>query len=95
MVMAALAYWGVGLPASWVAGFALGWGAAGVWTGLVAGLATAAVLLLHRFFRVTVPALRAGAAPPDAGGGMGGNHPGGLPGGDLPGAVAPAAHRQT
>lgn len=94
MVMAALAYWGVGLPASWVAGFALGWGAAGVWLGLVLGLATAAVLLLHRYFRVTVPALRAGAAPPDAGGGAGGNHPGGLTGGDLPGAVAPAARRQ-
>jgi MATE family multidrug resistance protein len=62
MVMAGVAYWGVGLPASYVAAFPLGWGAAGVWLGLVFGLATAAALLMHRFWRVSLPALRAGAA---------------------------------
>ena len=73
MIVAGLAYWGIGLPASYVAGFVLGWGAPGVWLGLVLGLATAAVLLMHRFWAVSLPALRTGnaaAAPasPAAGG---------------------------
>ena len=63
MVYAALAYWGVGLPASYVAGFVLGLGAVGVWLGLVIGLALAAVALLHRFWRVCLPALSWGETP--------------------------------
>lgn len=51
MVMAAFSYWVVGAPASYVFGFVLGWGAVGVWMGLVLGLATAAVLLMYRFWR--------------------------------------------
>lgn len=51
MMMAAVAYWGVGMPAAWVFGFALGWGGMGVWFGLVLGLAVAAVLLMTRFWR--------------------------------------------
>ncbi|WP_164660286.1 MATE family efflux transporter [Tropicibacter sp. Alg240-R139] len=50
MVMAALSYWVVGIPASYVFGFALGLEGIGVWLGLVLGLACAAVLLMARFW---------------------------------------------
>ena len=50
MIMATLAYWGVGMPAALVFGFSLGLGAVGVWLGLVCGLAVAAVLLMTRFW---------------------------------------------
>ena len=46
-----VAYWCLGLPASYVMGFVLGWGGVGVWGGLAVGLACAAALLLGRFFR--------------------------------------------
>ncbi|MFT4618743.1 MAG: MATE family multidrug resistance protein [Sulfitobacter sp.] len=51
MWMAAFSYWGVGAPAGYVFGFTLGWGAVGVWVGLVVGLAVAAILLMVRFWR--------------------------------------------
>ncbi|MDR9395039.1 MATE family efflux transporter [Roseovarius sp. SYSU LYC5161] len=64
MLIAALSYWGIGVPASYVLGFTLGLGGVGVWLGLAVGLACAAVLMLGRFWgwsaRDTVP----GAAPP-------------------------------
>lgn len=50
MVMAALSYWAVGIPASYVFGFVLGMEGIGVWLGLVLGLACAAVLLMTRFW---------------------------------------------
>ncbi|WP_296761674.1 MATE family efflux transporter [Sediminimonas sp.] len=49
MVIAALAYWAVGIPVSYVLGFGLGWGGVGVWLGLAAGLALAGVFMLLRF----------------------------------------------
>lgn len=49
MIYAGLSYWVVGIPASYVMGFVLGWGGPGIWLGLVVGLALAAVTLLHRF----------------------------------------------
>lgn len=48
MLLAALAYWGVGMPLGIGLGFGLGWGAAGIWAGLLAGLSVAAVLLWWR-----------------------------------------------
>lgn len=51
MWMAALGYWGVGVPAGWALAFPMGQGAVGVWQGLVLGLAVAAVLLHLRFWR--------------------------------------------
>ena len=42
-------YWGVGFPLALVLGFHLGWGAAGLWWGLAAGLAFVAAALLARF----------------------------------------------
>jgi MATE family multidrug resistance protein len=50
MVYAAVSYWAVGMPCSYLLGFPLGFGAPGVWMGLVIGLTVAAVLLMHRFW---------------------------------------------
>jgi MATE family multidrug resistance protein len=54
MVMATISYWVIGLPASYVLAFTLGYGAFGLWLGLVVGLAVAALLLLWRFWRRSV-----------------------------------------
>ena len=50
MVMAALSYWVIGIPASYYFGFIRGMDGIGVWLGLVLGLAFAAVLLMARFW---------------------------------------------
>ena len=50
MVIAALSYWAVGIPASWLLAFPLGLGAVGIWLGLVIGLALAGAFLSHRFW---------------------------------------------
>ncbi|MDY6859053.1 MAG: MATE family efflux transporter [Pseudomonadota bacterium] len=54
MVMAGISYWLVGMPVSYVLGFVLGWGGAGIWLGLASGLALAAVLMMTRFWRHAV-----------------------------------------
>ncbi|WP_041544644.1 MULTISPECIES: MATE family efflux transporter [Chelativorans] len=51
MIYAALGYWGIGLPLSIVLGFPLGYRGVGIWTGLCAGLAVVAVMLLWRWLR--------------------------------------------
>ena len=48
MLVNLLGYWGLGLPVSWLLGFRLGWGPAGLWWGLVIGLALVATVLLTR-----------------------------------------------
>ncbi|MCW9043659.1 MAG: MATE family efflux transporter [Pseudopelagicola sp.] len=58
MLIATLSYWGVGAPCAYVFGFVLGWEGPGVWFGLVMGLSLAAVLLMLRFWRGKLPALR-------------------------------------
>jgi len=50
MFMAAISYWGIGVPASYVLGFTLGLGGVGIWLGLAIGLACAAVVMLARFW---------------------------------------------
>lgn len=50
MWMAALSYWGVGIPVSWWLAFRAGFGGAGLWIGLVVGLTLAASLLMWRFW---------------------------------------------
>lgn len=50
MVIAAISYWGLGIPCSFILGITLGWGAVGIWTGLVIGLTLASVLLGYRFW---------------------------------------------
>ncbi|MFC9432582.1 MATE family efflux transporter [Nocardia sp. NPDC057030] len=45
-----IGYWCVGLPVALLLAFPIGLGAAGVWWGLTAGLATTAGLMLRRYF---------------------------------------------
>lgn len=52
MLLAAVSYWGIGIPASLLLGFTFGAGPVGVWLGLVIGLAVAAILMMARFFRL-------------------------------------------
>jgi MATE family multidrug resistance protein len=54
MIYAGLSYWAIGIPASYVLGFPVGWGAAGIWAGLVLGLLFAGVLLMGRFWMRSV-----------------------------------------
>ncbi|PHP28810.1 MATE family efflux transporter [Limimaricola cinnabarinus] len=54
MVLAAISYWLIGMPAGYLLGFPAGLGAAGVWLGLVVGLGLAAVMLLWRFWSRSV-----------------------------------------
>lgn len=49
MLISILSYWGIGIPSAYALGFGLDMGPAGLWWGLVLGLAAAAVLLLRRF----------------------------------------------
>lgn len=51
MLLAAFSYWVVGMSLGAGLAFGLGWGAQGIWTGLVAGLSVAAVLLGLRLRR--------------------------------------------
>lgn len=53
MVMAIVSYLVVGLTTGYVLGFKFGYGARGLWTGLVVGLAVASILLLWRFGSIT------------------------------------------
>jgi len=50
MIHATVSYWLIGMPAGYAMGFLLGWGAVGIWLGLVVGLACAAALLMTRFW---------------------------------------------
>ncbi|WP_323784904.1 MATE family efflux transporter [Thalassovita sp.] len=50
MILAAISYWCIGMPVSYVFGFVLGWGGVGIWVGLALGLAVAAILLSLRFW---------------------------------------------
>ncbi len=51
MIFAAISYWVVGVPLSWLLGFPLGMGGVGIWLGLVVGLALAALTMSVRFWR--------------------------------------------
>lgn len=57
MILAAVSYWVIGMPASYILGFVYDFGAAGVWYGLVIGLAVAAAFLMSRFWGWTVKQL--------------------------------------
>ena len=63
MIMAALSYWVVGIPASYYFGFVRQMDGIGVWLGLVLGLAFAAVLLMARFWLHSVRQMQAPAEP--------------------------------
>jgi MATE family multidrug resistance protein len=50
--LAAVSYWLIGIPCSYVLAFPLGYGGVGLWLGLVVGLAFAAASLMWRFWRL-------------------------------------------
>lgn len=54
MAIGLVAYWFVGVPSGYAAGFRLGLGGVGLWCGLAIGLAIAAVALTWRFYRLTM-----------------------------------------
>ena len=58
MIFAAVSYWGVGVPGSYLFGFVFGLGGVGIWLGLVVGLALAGLLLTVRFWRVIMRDLK-------------------------------------
>ena len=51
MVIAFVAYLGIGLPASWFFAFPLNAGPAGIWYGFLLGLGAAGILFFRRFRR--------------------------------------------
>ncbi|KAF0115410.1 MAG: multidrug resistance protein MATE family [Rhodobacteraceae bacterium] len=52
MWLAAVSYWLIGIPSSYVLAFRLGYGGVGLWLGLVVGLVCAAASLMWRFWRL-------------------------------------------
>lgn len=50
MWLTGIAYWMVGLPASYLLAFKAGFGPGGIWAGLTVGLTAAAALLMWRFW---------------------------------------------
>ncbi|WP_299419755.1 MATE family efflux transporter [uncultured Shimia sp.] len=58
MVIAAISYWGIGVPSAYVLGFTFGMGGEGVWLGLVCGLTAAGILLMYRFWVTDLNRLR-------------------------------------
>jgi len=52
MFITMFAYWGVGMPVGWWLAFPHGFGARGMWMGLIAGLSMAAALLSWRFWKL-------------------------------------------
>ena len=61
MVIAAVSYWLIGVPASYLLGFVFGLGGVGLWLGLAVGLAFAGVAMMWRFWRVAAPKVGAPA----------------------------------
>lgn len=51
MVLAAIGYWGLGLPLSYILAFPAGMNGVGVWLGLFFGLAAVAIMLVARWTR--------------------------------------------
>ena len=49
MVIAAVSYWAFGMSAAYIFGFVFGWSGAGIWGGLVFGLAIASLAMTLRF----------------------------------------------
>ncbi|MBO0664237.1 MATE family efflux transporter [Jiella sp. MQZ9-1] len=51
MIIALISYWAVGMPVAYLLAFVAGIGGPGIWAGLAAGLATAAIMLNWRYLR--------------------------------------------
>ncbi|MFT4023078.1 MAG: MATE family efflux transporter [Flavihumibacter sp.] len=52
-LLVGIAYWVVGLPMGYLMAFHFGWGAPGIWMGLITGLSLASVFLVVRFLRMS------------------------------------------
>jgi len=52
-VITFVAYWVIGLPVGYWLAFPLGYGVTGVWLGFLAGLSTAGIVFIIRFYRLT------------------------------------------
>ena len=52
LLLAAVSYWLIGIPCSYVLAFPLGLGGVGLWLGLVVGLICASASLMWRFWRL-------------------------------------------
>jgi multidrug resistance protein, MATE family len=52
LLLAAVSYWLIGIPMSYVLAFPMGYGGVGLWLGLVVGLACASGSLMWRFWRL-------------------------------------------
>ena len=50
---AGIGYWAIGFTIAWVLGIRMGMGAPGIWWGLAAGLASVAILLSARFWKLS------------------------------------------
>lgn len=59
MIYSIISYWAIGLTTGGWLTFRAGWGAPGMWVGLIAGLTVAAVLLGGRFWRESRRVIRA------------------------------------
>ena len=57
-IITLVAYWGTALPMAYFLGFKVGWGAEGIWIGLLVGLTVAALFLYIRFNRESVRMLQ-------------------------------------
>ena len=53
LIFSAISYYVVCLPCAYLLGFVFGFGPEGVWTGLLLGLAAAALLFCTRFVRIS------------------------------------------
>ncbi len=53
MILSAVAFWGIGLTASYILCFLFHWGAVGLWIGQYTGVTVAAIIFVGRFHRLT------------------------------------------
>lgn len=66
MIIATLSYWVIGIPASYLLGFTLGFGGVGVWLGLALGLALAGIFFMTRFWGWSIRDLEKGPSTAQA-----------------------------
>lgn len=52
-IITLVSYWGLAIPSSYIFGFTLGYGAKGIWYGLLVGLTVAAITLYLRFVKLS------------------------------------------
>lgn len=63
MILAAISYWVIGIPAGYLLAFHAGMGGVGLWLGLVIGLAAASTSLMLRFWMRAPRPVAAGLSP--------------------------------